>query len=420
MAQTQENEQDLGEPQFAYHAVVEPIFIVGVMIASCYFNRLRNFSIIPSSKSADQGLLGQSKLEPWDEEDVHDETERLNLADAASPTDTHPPKKRTCCGTVVHTPNSSRYAKYYHSRFIQKFPFLVEMFYWAVNLLFYVGVKSASELIAATDGVWQTAENHGKAVLWFEHEGPFSWLFPLREIDVQSFFRNDHQTMLTILNRAYSLIHIPVTVRFVVAATTPLTKKTWLTSFSFLAWYYYAAPTHAQFAEARRMMTLTNLFSFVVFTTYPCMPPRLLPEEYGFFDTVRREDAESIYATNKFFNQLAAFPSLHFGYSFCIGTVLLYHSGLFRRRLAPREKRMSKAWQVFFVALSILYPAFVLTIIVATANHYWLDALAATGVVLVAWLSNRMLLGLLPLEDLFLWCVKLEKPFPTTGNRGGK
>ncbi|KAM0082314.1 hypothetical protein ACKRZS_005473 [Fusarium odoratissimum] len=419
-AQTQQDEQDLGEPQFAYHAVVEPIFIVGVMIASCYFNRLRNFSIIPSSKSADQGLLGQSKPEPWDEEDVHDETERLNLADAASPTETHPPKKRTCCGTVVHTPNSSRYAKYWHSRFIQKFPFLVEMFYWVVNLLFYVGVKSASELIAATDGVWQTAENHGKAVLWFEHEGPFSWMFPLREIDVQSFFRNDHQTMLTILNRAYSLIHIPVTVRFVVFATAPLVRETWLTNFSFLAWYYYAAPTHAQFAEARRMMTLTNLFSFVVFTTYPCMPPRLLPEEYGFFDTVRREDAESIYATNKFFNQLAAFPSLHFGYSFCIGTVLLYHSGLFRRRLAPREKRMSKAWQVFFVALSILYPAFVLTIIVATANHYWLDALAATGVVLVAWLSNRILLGLLPLEDLFLWCVKLEKPFPTTGNRGGK
>lgn len=196
-------------------------FIVGVMIASCYFNRLRNFSIIPSSKSADQGLLGQSKPEPWDEEDVHDETERLNLADAASPTETHPPKKRTCCGTVVHTPNSSRYAKYWHSRFIQKFPFLVEMFYWVVNLLFYVGVKSASELIAATDGVWQTAENHGKAVLWFEHEGPFSWMFPLREIDVQSFFRNDHQTMLTILNRAYSLIHIPVTVRFVVFATAP-------------------------------------------------------------------------------------------------------------------------------------------------------------------------------------------------------
>lgn len=188
--------------------------------------------------------------------------------------------------------------------------------------------------------------------------------------------------------------------------------------FSFLAWYYYAAPTHAHFTSARRMMTLTNFLCFAVFTTYPCMPPRLLPEKYGFFDTVRREDAESIWASGKFFNQLAAFPSLHFGYSFCIGTVLLYHSGFFRRRLGRREKRMSKFRQVFFAILSVVYPCFVLVIIVSTANHYWLDALAAMGVVAVAWLSNRCLLVFLPLEDLFLWCVKLEKPIPTTGDRG--
>lgn len=166
------------------------------------------------------------------------------------------------------------------------------------------------------------------------------------------------------------------------------------------------------------MMSLTNFVSFAVFTTYPCMPPRLLPEKYGFFDTVRREDAESIWASGKFFNQLAAFPSLHFGYAFCIGTVLLYHSGLFRRRLVRREKRMSKIRQIFFAVLSVIYPLFVLTIIVSTANHYWLDALAATGVVAVAWMCNRGLLLLLPLEDLFLSLVKLEKPIPTTGNRG--
>lgn len=394
-------EENLGEPQFAYHAVFEPIMIVGIMVGSCYVNRLRNYPIISRDQS-NQGLLGLDKIEPRDEDDLlsddSDDQQPFKHFPGSSTSSRHAPKKRNCCGTVIRTPNSSRYANYPHSRFIQKFPFLVEMFYWAVNLLFYVGVKNGSELIFATDGVWQTAEKHGIAVLDLEHKSMFRFLFPLREVDVQQFFRLDHQTMLTILNRAYSLIHIPVTV-------------------SFLAWYYYAAPTHAQFASARRMMSLTNLVSFIVFTSYPCMPPRLLPEEYGFFDTVRREDAESIYATNKFFNQLAAFPSLHFGYSFCIGTVLMYHSGLFRRRLAPREKRMSKAWQFFFAALSILYPAFVLTIIVATANHYWLDALAATGVVAVAWLCNRMLLGLLPLEDLFLWCIKLEKPVPTTGYR---
>lgn len=142
------------------------------------------------------------------------------------------------------------------------------------------------------------------------------------------------------------------------------------------------------------------------------------PAEFGFFDTVRHDDAESVWASGKFFNQLAAFPSLHFGYSFCVGVTLVYHSGFLRHRLAPREKRMSKVWQAIFVFVGVVYPAFVLTIIVATANHYWFDALAATFVVAFAWLCNRVFLVLLPVEDIFLWCTKLEKPIPTTGHRG--
>lgn len=186
------------------------------MIFSCYVNRLRGYPLAPQPDQ-DQGLLGHTKLEPRDEDslddgfdDDHDRPSPL-LGSAANTA--RPSKKRSCCGTVVTTPDTSRFANYWHSRFIQKFPFLVEMFYWAVNLLFYVGIKQASELIFATDGVWKTAENHGIAVLWFEHESPFRFFFPLREVDVQMWFRTDHQTMLTILNRAYSLIHIPVTVR---------------------------------------------------------------------------------------------------------------------------------------------------------------------------------------------------------------
>lgn len=189
------------------------------MIASCYVNRLRGYSIIPSRKQ-DEGLLGHDKLELEDEEailaDADSDHEGISPAlPTATATTSHPSKKRSCCGTVIHTPNSSRYANYWHSRFIQKFPFLVEMFYWAVNLLFYVSVKQASELIFATDGVWQTAEDHGIAVLALEHESAVSFLFPVREVDVQHFFRNGHQNMLTVLNRAYSMIHIPVTVRYV-------------------------------------------------------------------------------------------------------------------------------------------------------------------------------------------------------------
>ncbi|EFX05065.1 integral membrane protein [Grosmannia clavigera kw1407] len=363
----------LGEPQFASHASAEPV---------------------------SQGLLGRTDVvDLRDERDKDEDEDQLELSPVTTASTKYGPKKRNLCGVVVQTPNSSRYANYWHSRFIQKYPFLVEMFYWAVNLLLYVSIKSGSEYIFATDGVWKTAENHGIAVLDLEQRGIFRFLIPMREIDVQHFFRAGHQGALTVLNRAYSLIHIPVTV-------------------SFLGWYYYAAPSHAQFASVRRMMSLTNFFSFVTFMTYPCMPPRLLPEKYGFFDTVRREDAESIWATGKFFNQLAAFPSLHFGYSFCIGTVLLYHSGILRNCLAPREKRQFRPRQILLALLSVVYPGFVLLIIIATANHYWLDAMAATGVVAMSWLCNRVFLMFLPLEDIFLWCVKLEKPIPTTGYKG--
>ena len=184
--------------------------IVAIMLASCYINRRRGYSIVPFSKN-DAGLLGK----PMDDDDLSsnssDDYEMTMLVDATA-TKTPEPKQRSCCGVSFSTPNTSRNANYWHSRFIQKFPFLVEMFYWAINLVFYVGVKAASELIFATDGVWKSAENHAIAILDIEQKGAFRWLFPLREADVQMWFRTSHPDMLTILNRAYSLIHIPVTV----------------------------------------------------------------------------------------------------------------------------------------------------------------------------------------------------------------
>ena len=83
--------------------------------------------------------------------------------------------------------------------------------------------------------------------------------------------------------------------------------------YRFIAWYYYVAPTHDIFATARRTLTLTNLFAFITFTFYPTMPPRLLPEEYGFLDTVRHDNAQSIFMRGDAVNSLAAMPSMHFG-----------------------------------------------------------------------------------------------------------
>ena len=48
--------------------------------------------------------------------------------------------------------------------------------------------------------------------------------------------------------------------------------------------------------------------------------------------------------------------------------------------------------------------------IVVTANHFILDAVAGACVCGAAWFGNRALLNLLPLEDYFLWCVRIHKP----------
>lgn len=45
------------------------------------------------------------------------------------------------------------------------------------------------------------------------------------------------------------------------------------------------------------------------------MPPRLLPKEYGFLDTVRHDNAQSIWMRGDVVNSLAAMPSMHFGES---------------------------------------------------------------------------------------------------------
>ena len=186
---------------------------------------------------------------------------------------------------------------------------------------------------------------------------------------------------------------------------------------SFIAWYYYVAPNHNTFAIVRRTLTLTNLFAFCVFTLYPCMPPRLLPEEYGFLDTVRHDNAESIWMSGDYVNSLAAMPSMHFGYSFVIGCTMLYHSGIFRRTLEQGEVRKSAFWKLWYICIAIAYPSTILITIVATANHYWMDALMAAVTACMAFLCNKIFLVLLPSEDILLWVLRLEKPIPSTGER---
>ena len=164
-------------------------------------------------------------------------------------------------------------------------------------------------------------------------------------------------------------------------------------------------------------MTLTNFLAFTTFIFYPCMPPRLLPSEYGFLDTVRHDDAQSVWMKGKYVNSLAAMPSMHFGYSFIIGCTLIYHSGILPLRYDSDAIKKSLFWRVFYASVGMLYPSFILITIVATANHYFLDAVIAAIFALVSYLFNQVFYIFLPVEDWLLWLIKARKPMPTTGDR---
>ena len=229
------------------------------------------------------------------------------------------------------------------------------------------------------------------------------------------------------INRIYSFIHIPGTILFLI----------WLYHLTITAAGSYFLPVAASSATPslyqarRRTMATCNLLAFVVFTLWPCMPPRLLSDptynglqaylarSFGFVDTVHGPEGESsVWTTNKFCNQYAAMPSLHFGYSLLIGLSIAlvpiasergrrtsWVFGPLRLRvLIPAGKRLA------CIGFGIAYPTVILVAVVATANHFILDAVAGGLLCGLAWKSESLLLNLLPLEDCFLWCLRLHKP----------
>lgn len=369
---------------------------VTILFGGMFLTRRRNFSILGDRKGQYLSILDRSPRDPSDDQGFDLDNDH---DDSPYNQEKQTSKTRSCCGLcTIHTPNSSRFRNHPHSRLFQKFPFLVEMFYWILNYLFYRMTSVLSNKLFAGIGIWQAAQNHALNILSLEHLSWLSFLFSIREVDLQQWFMRGHQDALTFLDRFYSLIHIPG-------------------SMAFIVWYYYVAPSHATFATVRRTMTLTNFMAFVTFIFFPVMPPRLLPTAYGFLDTVHMEDAASLWQTGKHVNSLAAMPSMHFGYSFVIGATLIYHSGVFRARFEKFETRKGPFWKAVYVTLGVMYPGLILITIIATANHYWLDAMVALAYCIVAFFSNKVFYVLLPLEDLFLWVIRAEKPAPSTGER---
>lgn len=270
--------------------------------------------------------------------------------------------------------DTSRFANNWISSTLYRFPFLLEVLYWGLTYWVYQIARAISAALFIDDGTVDIARRHAIQLLEFERRIGIHWENKVQDTIMQ------HAWAITALNWVYSFIHIPATI-------------------AFLAYFYHTQPFRV-YAPVRRTMALANLLAFVVFTLWPCMPPRLLPAAYGFVDTVHKHGAGSVWTTNRFCNPLAAMPSLHFGYSLIVGVALYAHPP--PHRYAPPHLR----------ALFLLYPALILLAIVATANHYLLDAFAGLVVAAFARYANAALVPLLALENAIFYLLHIHKPSP--------
>ncbi|MCW2613831.1 MAG: hypothetical protein JWN08_825 [Frankiales bacterium] len=135
-----------------------------------------------------------------------------------------------------------------------------------------------------------------------------------------------------------------------------------------LLWLLVRRP--AVYRWARTALGAATGTALVVYVLVPVTPPRLL-DGHGFVDTAELH-GQSVYdASSSLTNQFAALPSLHVGWAVLVAVVCVSAS-------ATRW-----AW------LWVLHPVATVAVVVATGNHYWLDAAAGAALVGIALVAAR-------------------------------
>jgi uncharacterized membrane protein YbhN (UPF0104 family) len=136
-------------------------------------------------------------------------------------------------------------------------------------------------------------------------------------------------------------------------------------SFAFVLWVYLRR--NESFPVVRNVLFTANALGLVGYMLYPAAPPRMLPD-LGFVDTLNQTAVNhnsGVIASLS--NPYAAMPSLHTAYALIVGASAVW---------LVRRPALRAPWA--------LYPALVVFSIVATANHFFLDAIAGAGVAVAA------------------------------------
>ncbi|QDS68918.1 hypothetical protein FKW77_008248 [Venturia effusa] len=302
-----------------------------------------------------------------------------------SKSESHRPDERSpLLGNPTNAPEPEREAKWWHrlfpdntrfrgnrtSRFLNHFPFLIEIIYWNLVYWIYQLSRALSAIeIRNNDYIFNASRNHALSILALEQK-----LHLALEQPLQSWILHHAPRLIDFLALVY-YSHICLSVAFIVYTYTYLPRR--------------------NFQHIRRAMATTDIIAFIILSAYRVMPPRLLPHSQGFVDVLHPAHGgeKSVWTDNRFQLTIAAMPSEHFGMASLISYSLTrYSPHTWVRVLAP------------------LWSVLMLFTIVATANHYLLDAFVGGCVTILAfWVGDGMLVFRL-VEEWVFWMVRTEKP----------
>ncbi|MGW0880383.1 phosphatase PAP2 family protein [Streptomyces sp. NPDC002671] len=198
---------------------------------------------------------------------------------------------------------------------------LIAVSYWTYSLIRNAVPEQRGEALRNADWIWRQEHHLGIAV----------------EESVNHAV-NSATWLIIGMNYYYATLHFVITL-------------------GVLVWLYRWHP--GRYAAARLVLFATTGVALVGYYLFPLAPPRLM-HGGDFVDTVMAHHTWGSMASGDLkdmSNQYAAMPSMHIGWSLWCGLTIFALASVPWVRL-----------------LGLLYPLTTLTVIVATANHFWLDA----------------------------------------------
>lgn len=163
----------------------------------------------------------------------------------------------------------------------------------------------------------------------------------------------------------------------------------------FLLWVFFFRNSRMRFMFT--WFWATNFVAVIGYWLYPLAPPRFM-ENLGMEDTTSEsvQMGGSLSWFEPFRNLYAAMPSMH------VGQPLLFS---FAIMLLVRSRWKYLVW---------LWPAFMLMTVMATANHYWMDAVGSLVCIGVAYVATRLVLREDPRVARFTPVAADSAPAPAT------